>query len=201
MARRLASAGYYVMLPNLYYRAGVMELGPLIGRPGSPERKRMFELMNSLDHPAGDGRHQGAARLRRRRPGRAARAAIGTVGYCMSGQYAINAAAALSGPGRGRGLDLWRAAGHRPGRQPAPGRRARPRPNSISAAPRPTTGRRWRWSSSCGHRWQTGVDAEVELYPGVEHGFAFPQRPAYNKDAAERHWERLLALYRRNLQA
>ncbi|MFZ4067269.1 MAG: dienelactone hydrolase family protein [Phenylobacterium sp.] len=29
MARRLASGGYYVLLPNLYYRAGVMEIGPI----------------------------------------------------------------------------------------------------------------------------------------------------------------------------
>jgi carboxymethylenebutenolidase len=44
-----------------------------------------------------------------------------------------------------------------------------------------------------------GVNAEVEIYPGVEHGFAFPQRPIYNRAAAERHWERLFALFRRNL--
>jgi carboxymethylenebutenolidase len=43
------------------------------------------------------------------------------------------------------------------------------------------------------------IDAEVELYPGVEHGFAFPKRPAYDKAAAERHWERLIALFRRRL--
>jgi len=40
---------------------------------------------------------------------------------------------------------------------------------------------------------------EVEIYPGTHHGFAFPKRPVYDRDAAERHWERLLALYRRNL--
>ena len=40
---------------------------------------------------------------------------------------------------------------------------------------------------------------EVEIYPGVEHGFAFPQRAAYHKLSAERHWERLVSLYRRNL--
>jgi len=40
---------------------------------------------------------------------------------------------------------------------------------------------------------------EVELYPGVEHGFAFPQRAAYDKAAAERHWERLFALFKRRL--
>src|SRR4029453_11858002 len=44
-----------------------------------------------------------------------------------------------------------------------------------------------------------GSNNEVEIYPGTHHGFAFPKRPAYHRDSAERHWERLLALYRRNL--
>jgi len=45
-----------------------------------------------------------------------------------------------------------------------------------------------------------GIKAEVEIYPGVHHGFAFPQRPAYHKLSAERHWERVLALFQRNLR-
>src|SRR5438552_17686306 len=49
MARRLGTSGYYVMLPNLYYRAGVMQIGPLPADPDAPERKRMFGLLNSLD--------------------------------------------------------------------------------------------------------------------------------------------------------
>ena len=45
MARRLATVGYYVMLPNLYYRAGVMELD---WRPDNPDvRARMMELMGA----------------------------------------------------------------------------------------------------------------------------------------------------------
>src|SRR6201989_464540 len=51
MARRLATSGYYVMLPNMYYRARVMELGPINPGPESPKRKRMFELMHSLSIP------------------------------------------------------------------------------------------------------------------------------------------------------
>src|ERR1700749_2671198 len=51
MARRLATSGYYVMLPNLYYRSGVMELGQLPTDPEAPERKRMFELMASINIP------------------------------------------------------------------------------------------------------------------------------------------------------
>ncbi len=45
-----------------------------------------------------------------------------------------------------------------------------------------------------------GIRHRVEWYPGVEHGFAFPKREGiYDKPAAERHWERLFALFARNL--
>lgn len=46
---------------------------------------------------------------------------------------------------------------------------------------------------------EAGANARVELYPDVWHGFAFPERLVYNADAAERHWRRLLDLFRRNL--
>ena len=45
-----------------------------------------------------------------------------------------------------------------------------------------------------------GVNHRIEIYPGTEHGFAFPERPAYNKAAGERHWERMLALFERQLK-
>src|SRR5476651_1034071 len=51
MARRLATAGYYVMLPNLYYRSGVMELADLPPLPEAEARQRMFDLMGSLSIP------------------------------------------------------------------------------------------------------------------------------------------------------
>ena len=40
---------------------------------------------------------------------------------------------------------------------------------------------------------------EIEMYTNVHHGFAFPERWCYDKAAAERHWERLLNLYKRKL--
>ena len=46
----------------------------------------------------------------------------------------------------------------------------------------------------------SGAAGELELYPGVHHGFAFPGRWCYDKAAAERHWQRLIALYRRCLE-
>src|SRR5271168_4333244 len=91
MARRLATSGYYVMLPNMYYRAGAIELGPINPDPESPERKRMFELMNSLTIPL--VMEDTKALLAYAETQKAANSKIvGTVGYCMSGQYAVNAA-------------------------------------------------------------------------------------------------------------
>ena len=46
---------------------------------------------------------------------------------------------------------------------------------------------------------KSGAAGEIEMYPGVHHGFAFPERWCYDKPAAERHWERLLSLYHRQL--
>src|SRR4030081_3194162 len=87
MARRLGTSGYYVMLPNLYYRSGVMELGPLPADPESPERKRMYALMGSINIPL--VMEDTRALLAYADGQSAARAGIvGTVGYWLSGRYA-----------------------------------------------------------------------------------------------------------------
>jgi carboxymethylenebutenolidase len=198
MARRLASSGYYVMLPNLYYRSGVMELGPLSPDPESPERKRMFGFMNSINIPLvmedttallayADG--QSAAR----------KDIVGTVGYCMSGRYAINAAT------------------HFPGRVKAAAsiygtHLVTDQPDSPHLAASKTKAELYFGCAETDiyapmeiiEKLQAsimGANAEVEIYPGTHHGFAFPKRPVYDRDAAERHWERLLALYRRDLSS
>ena len=197
MARRLATSGYYVMLPNMYYRSGVMEIGPIPPDPEAPERKRMFGFMNSINIPMVMEDTTALLAYADTQPAANAKI-VGTVGYCMSGRYAVNAATHFPGAGQGRGLDLR----HRIWPPTSPTARiwprARPRPNSISAAPKPTSTRRRRSSTNCTASMK-GANAEVEVYPGTHHGFAFPKRPVYHRDAAERHWERLLALYRRNL--
>ena len=40
----------------------------------------------------------------------------------------------------------------------------------------------------------------MEIYEGTEHGFAFPDRHTYNKEAAEKHWSRLNKLFEKNLK-
>jgi carboxymethylenebutenolidase len=196
MARRLATSGYYVMLPNLYYRSDVMELGPLPADPEAPERKRMFELMASIDIPMVMEDTRALLAYAESQPAANTRI-VGTVGYCMSGRYAINAATHFP--------DRVRAAASIYGVQ-----LATDQPDSPHLAASKTQAELYFGCAETDiyappeviakvKEAMRGANAEVEIYPGTHHGFAFPKRPVYDRDAAERHWERLLALYRRNL--
>src|SRR5689334_22643413 len=93
MARRLASVGYFVVLPNLYYRK-TREF-TLASR--TPEgMKPMFELMESLSNAMTVADTEAMLRFVDAQP--AARASrIGCVGYCMSGPFVMAAAAAFPG--------------------------------------------------------------------------------------------------------
>src|SRR5882757_9127505 len=52
MARRLASVGYYVVLPNLYYRAGRDTIyGPDVLEHGSAEHTRMRAVRTKMTIP------------------------------------------------------------------------------------------------------------------------------------------------------
>jgi len=196
MARRFATAGYYVVLPNLYYRKGVMELGPLSPDPNSPVRKQMVELMGSLTILLIMDDTRALLAFVDSDPA-ARKGPMGAVGYCMSGQYAINAAAQFP--------DRFTAAASIYGvmlmtdAPDSPHRMAHKVRGEIYFACAEVD--RWMPVEQIGPLRESlkGLKAEVEFCPKVEHGFAFPQRAAYNKDAAERHWERLFALWKRNL--
>ena len=196
MARRLASVGYYVMLPNLYYRSGVMELD---WRPDNADvRARMMELMGGLTIPMIMEDTDALIAWLDADP--AARdGAIGALGYCMSGPFAINAAARH--PARvtaAASIYGVRLVTDQPDSPHLAAARADVEyylacaETDVWAPPEMVVAFQTAMRSA-------GVNAEVEVYPGVEHGFAFPQRPAFNKPAAERHWERLFSLYRRRL--
>lgn len=198
MARRYATAGYYVMLPNLYYRAGEMELGPIDFTPDSPWRKKMTDLMNGLGISMIMSDVDAMIAFADTDPNANAQS-VGTVGYCMSGHFAIC------------------AAGHRPDRVKATASfygvlLVTDKPNSPHLIAKNSPAE---FYFACAERdhWApqemvdtlkrdlAGAKGEVEQYMGTDHGFAFPQRPVYDKLAAEQHWERVLSLFGRNLRS
>lgn len=205
MARRIATVGYYVALPNLYYRHGTehtygFEFSQMRGPDGEKHGKRMFELMGSLSNAkiVSDTRPL----LDTIRADKNAKdGAVGCVGYCMSGQFIVAVAAAYP--------DDFAAAASYYGVSIVTDKDDSPHlaADKIKAelylafaaddpyVPQEVLGK------LPGILKQAGTNHRIEIYPDTEHGFAFPQRPAYNKAAGERHWERLFALFDRNLRS
>src|SRR5437773_2539800 len=199
MARRLATVGYCVLLPNLYYRAGRDTIyGPQVLEHGSPEHQRMRAVRTKMTIPPVmddvatmlafvDGR-EGAKR-----------GPIGVHGYCMSGPYALAAAARyparIAAAASFYGTWLVSDAEESPHLSMAKskGELYIACAEHDALAPLPMVDELRTLFN------RAGTAGEIELYPGVHHGFAFPERWCYDKPAAERHWERLIALYRRRL--
>jgi carboxymethylenebutenolidase len=197
MARRLAAVGYFVVLPNLYYRSS---RDFWLKERSAATLAQMFGLMATLN--AASTRCDTEAMLQFvGAQGAADASRIGAVGYCMSGPFVMWAAAAF--PDRLRciasihGANMATAAADSPHRM-APLIRCESyfACAEIDQWAPPADIEQLRAALRA-----AGTPHRVEFYPAVEHGFVFPQRGAvYNRPAAERHWERLFSLFARNLQ-
>lgn len=193
MARRLGTAGYYVMLPNLYYRR-VAEF-----KIETSTREDMFAHMASLSNAivcedvqellnfAGDDE---AAREGK----------VGCVGYCMSGPFAFAAASAfpdlIAASASFHGVSLYGEAEDSPHRNAGQikGEMYFGCAETDEYAPTEMV------TALDNYLAETDINYRIEWYPGTEHGFVFPLRQGkYHKASAERHWERLLAMYGRCL--
>lgn len=199
MARRLGTVGYVVLLPNLYYRAGHdTKYGPDVLTHGSTEHTRMRAVRTKMTIPPVMEDIADMLAFIDRMP-EVKRGPVGAHGYCMSGPYALAAAA--------RYPDRIAAAASFYGTWLVSDAEESPHLNLGKAkgelyiacaehdelAPMPMVEELQRLFQA------SRAAGELEIYPGVHHGFAFPQRWCYDKPAAERHWERLIALYRRRL--
>jgi len=208
IARKVAVVGYYVLLPDLYYRQGRIrhqwrnERGQMISMHNlDPERQaqvraplqKLSDAMVVADS---------AVILEFLAQGEPIRGnAIGSIGYCMGGRHVISVAGAypecfvagacLHGTqlvaerddsphrlaGRLRGEIYCGFAENDPNATP-PIRQALG--EAFAASP---------------------VRYFHELHPGAEHGYALPDRDIHDKRAANRDWELIFAMFRRQLSA
>lgn len=201
MTRRLATVGYYVLLPNLYYRAGRDTMfGPDVLEEGSADRERMRAVRTKMTIPP-VMRDIGAMLAYVDRQDEVTPGPVGCHGYCMSGPYALAAAARypdrVTAAASFYGTWLVNDAEESPHLSlgKVMGELYIACAEHDDLAPLPMV------EELRGLFKQAGTAGEIEMYPGVHHGFAFPQRWCYDQPAAERHWERLLSLYRRRLHA
>ncbi len=200
MARRLGTVGYHVMLPNLYYRAGRETMfGPEVLTAGSEEHGRMRAIRTKMTiPPVMEDVAAMLAFLDRREAVKAG--PVGCHGYCMSGPYALAAAARfperIAAAASFYGTWLVSDAEESPHLTLGEGRAEL----YIACAEHDDLAPPDMVEELQELFAKSGATGEIEIYPGVHHGFAFPQRWCYDVAAAERHWERLIALYRRRLK-
>jgi len=197
MARRLAAGGYYVVLPNLYYRR---TRDYWLQERTEPAMAVMFEHMNATTTAMNVRDTQAMLRFVDAQPEADSRR-IGAVGYCMSGPFVMAAAAAF--PDRFKAIASIHGAGMATDRADSP----------HLLAPRI----KCECYFACAEidKWAPPKDIEkleaalaaagtphrIEWYPGAEHGFVFPLRKGiYHEACAERHWERLFELFGRTLR-
>lgn len=195
MARRLASVGYFVVLPNLYYRR---TRDWWLTERTDAKMAVMFEHMHSLTNALVASDTEAILRHVDAHP-HADSQRVGVVGYCMSGPFAMTVAASF--PQQVKCMASIHGANLVTDR-PDSAHLMAPRIKCESYfacaeidrwAPPPVV-EQLRAALVAG-----GTPHRIEWYPKVEHGFVFPLRACYDKPGAERHWERLFALFGRNL--
>lgn len=197
MARRLGTAGYYVVVPNLYYRS-VREFNVFSGLADQGVEK-MFELMFSLnDDLVESDTHALIDFVENDAVADASR--LGCFGYCMSGPYAFSMACRF--PGRivaAASIHGVRLFGEGSPAGQAPRARAE---LYFACAEHDEYAPPEMVNALAAYLSEIGARARVEWYPDTHHGFAFAERgaPVYDKVASERHWERLHDLFDRNLR-
>ena len=195
--RRFAREGYYVLLPDMYYRLGHIRFN--LAKRTENMTTMVHAARTSLTNAGVMDDTRGMFAAMAQDPA-ASDGPAGCVGYCMSGAYAITAAgtfpermvAAVSQYGveivcdapdsphlladRIKGELYLAFAEHDEWVPP----HVLPRlTETLDAA---------------------GVRYGLKTYPGTHHGFSFPQRPVYDRDAAETMWQIMFELYGRRLK-
>lgn len=200
MGKRLAESGYSVLVVNPYYRTAkgeVIEPGESFGDPAVRERLMPHARSLSPDTCVSDGQafidfldSQASVDTNRK---------IGTTGYCMTGSYTIRLAAALperigaGGSFHGGGLATDRPdSPHLLAAKIKAGLLIAIAQNDDEKEPYAKDMLRTAFDDA-------GVNAEIEVYEDTLHGWCPPDSDVYNETQAERAWNRLLALFEREL--
>ncbi|MGC1304806.1 MAG: dienelactone hydrolase family protein [Caulobacteraceae bacterium] len=198
MATDLASQGYVVLLPDLFYRLG--SYGPYDPKEvlKGDFRAVIGPMMASIDnHKTAEDTEAFLAYLTSRKD--VAGDKVGTVGFCMGGGMALTAAAyypdrvaaAVSFHGGNLATDLPTSPHLLASRIKAEVYVAGA--DNDHSYP-PEMAQRLEAALT-----EAGVKHKSEIYEGKAHGWMKPDMPVYDAAAAERGWTELLALYRRTL--
>jgi carboxymethylenebutenolidase len=196
MAARIANAGYYVLLPDLFYRAGPYETPDPQAFSKDPElRKRWSEkYIASVTKERARSDTRAFLDFLAEQP-QVSSAQIGTTGYCMGGGLSLSAAGnfpdRVIAAASYHGGNLANDAPDSPHLLAA---RIRARVYVAGAVEDASFSDEQKARLIAALR-EARVDHRVETYEGAHHGWVPTDSAVYDRAAAERHWQTLLALF------
>ena len=192
MGKRLAEAGYSVLVVNPFYRAKKAPTAPNGGATPIAEVSPLARALNETTHMT-DAKafiawldtQSSVAKNRK----------MGTQGYCMGGPMAFRTAAAV--PDRVGAVATFHGGGLVTATPNSPHLQAATSKaqflvaiaaNDDARAPNDKTTLKDTFAKA-------NLPAEIEVYTGAAHGWCPPDSGVYNEPQAEKAWSRLLALY------
>jgi carboxymethylenebutenolidase len=200
MAEHLAGMGYVAFLPEMYYRHGGYEpfqLDTVFTDPA--ERGRLMTMVGSVTKQMAASDAGAFLEFLSHRP-EVAGTKVGTTGYCMGGGLSLTAAA--HHPDRIAAAASFHG-GHLAGDAPDSPHRVVGRIMGrvyVAAAEKDESFPAEQAQLLEDALAAAGVDHTIETYPAL-HGFAVPDNPTYDPDAAARHWRALGDLFTATLSS
>jgi len=201
MGERIATHGYLVLLPDLFYRAGPYEpMDPHAVFAEPEKRKALFEkFFPHVTQAKVMSDTQAFLDYLDARPD-VKRGGVGVTGYCMGGLMALTAAGTypdrITAAASYHGARLATDAPESP-HLLAPRMKARIYVGGAMEDPTFTDEMKVRLEEAL---TSAGVDHRIETYP-ARHGWVPRDTPVHDVAAADRHWQTLFALLDSTLKA
>ena len=197
-ARRVGTVGYYCIVPDLYYRLGRKRYD--LSQVTDEMREEYLGCMRTLSN--GMIVEDTRAVLHFLEGQSAARPGIkGCMGYCMSGQFVMSVAGTF--PEQFRATASYHGVGHITDQPDSPHLLANKLQGEFyfGFAEEDPYVPLEQVEQLRGIMEASPAKTTIDVHPGTLHGYSFPQRPVFVKEAAERNWERTFAMFHRQIPA
>ncbi|MDQ6433031.1 dienelactone hydrolase family protein [Mesorhizobium sp. LHD-90] len=197
MAEQLAGEGYTVLVPDLFYRKA--PYGPFEAKTAFNNDQTRAQLTSLIGGTTQEMTQRDTAAFLAALDAAGATGPIGTVGYCMGGGRALNAAATypdrIAAAASFHGGNLASDAPDSPHRHVANIKgRVYVGVAGVDRSFPPEQSARLAQALR-----EAEVDHIIENYVGMGHGWCVPDHGAYDEIGAERHWERLTTFFAETL--
>jgi carboxymethylenebutenolidase len=200
MGKRLAEAGYTVLVINPFYRTKKAPTAPDHADFSDPEtRKALMALHDTLNSTTAKTDAKAFIAFLDSQPSVDKKKKIGTTGYCMGGPFVFETAAAF--PDRVGAGATFHGGGLVTDKPDSPSLLIpKTKAHFLIAIAENDDQKQPDAKTTLKEGFaKVKLPAEVEVYKGTMHGWCPPDSQVYNPEQAEKAWSRMLVLFKGSL--